>query len=125
MLVLFAICVVVTVVFKADVEAQGGAYATGVLVLMLSAATAAAIALWREKRRTFSMYCWIVAAIFAYTLIDNVIERPDGIIIASIFITMTVVISGISRYMRATELRVSEVGFCDSKPRTSLERDRQ
>jgi hypothetical protein len=112
-IVLFAICVVVTVVFKADVEAQGGAYATGVLVLMLSAGTAAAIALWREKRRTLSMYCWIVAAIFAYTLVDNVIERPDGIIIASIFITMTVVISGISRYMRATELRVSEVGFCD------------
>jgi hypothetical protein len=44
-LILFGICVVVTVVFDADVEAQGGAYATGVLVLMLSARTAAAIAI--------------------------------------------------------------------------------
>ncbi len=112
-LILFGICVVVTVVFDADVEAQGGAYATGVLVLMLSAGTAAAISLWREKRTVLSLYCWIVAVIFAYTLVDNVIERPDGIIIASIFIMMTVVVSGISRYMRATELRVSEVGFCD------------
>ena len=114
----FAICVVVTVVFDADVEAQGGAYATGVLVLMLSAGTAAAIALWREKRAMLSMYCWIVAVIFAYTLVDNVIERPDGLIIASIFITMTVVVSGISRYMRATELRVSEVGILRFVSRT-------
>src|SRR4029079_14057321 len=74
---------------------------------------AAAISLWREKRTVLSLYCWIVAVIFAYTLVDNVIERPDGINIASIFIMMTVVVSGISRYMRATELRVSEVGFCD------------
>jgi hypothetical protein len=84
----------------------------------LPAGTAAAISLWREKLRNLSMYCWIVAVIFAYTLVDNVIERPDGIIIASIFITMTVVVSGISRYMRATELRVSEVGFCDSTSRS-------
>jgi hypothetical protein len=35
-----AIAVVVTVVFAADVEAQGGAYATGVLVLMMSASVA-------------------------------------------------------------------------------------
>ena len=44
-LVLLAINVLVTLAFKADVEAQGGAYATGVLVLMLSAAIAAALAL--------------------------------------------------------------------------------
>src|SRR5882762_7204870 len=37
-LVLFAIDVIVTLIFKANVDAQGGAYATGVLVLMSSAA---------------------------------------------------------------------------------------
>src|SRR5437773_1049944 len=49
-LLLFAIDVIVTVVFDANVEAQGGAYATGVLVLMLSAAVAVALALWQEAR---------------------------------------------------------------------------
>lgn len=116
-LVLFGICVIVTIVFKADVEAQGGAYATGVLVLMLSAGIAAAIALWREERRGLSAYCWLVAGVFAFTLIENVIERPDGIIIASIFIAVTVIVSGVSRYIRATELRVSEVSFCDAASR--------
>lgn len=114
-LVLFSISTLVTLAFKANVEAQGGAYATGVLVLMLSAAIAAALSLWREHRRALSLYCWLVAGVFGYTTVDNVIERPDGIIIASIFIFATMVISAVSRYLRATELRVSELGFVDEK----------
>jgi hypothetical protein len=50
-LVLLAINVVVTLVFRASVSAQGGAYATGVLVLMLSAAVAVTVSLWREASR--------------------------------------------------------------------------
>jgi hypothetical protein len=114
-LVLFAINVAVTVAFRANVEEQGGAYATGVLVLMLSAAIAAALSLWREHRRLMSMYCWLVALIFAYTTVDNVIARPDGIIIASIFIVVIMIVSAISRYVRATELRVSALSFCDDE----------
>src|SRR5207249_5151088 len=49
-LVLFVIDVIVTVIFKADVEKQGGAYATGVLVLILSAGVAVTLALWQEAR---------------------------------------------------------------------------
>ena len=114
-LILFSITIIVTFVFKASVEAQSGAYATGVLVLMLSAATAAALALWREGRPTIATYCWLVAGVFAYTLIVNVIERPDGIIIASFFIAATIIVSGISRYLRATELRVSALTFADAE----------
>jgi hypothetical protein len=114
-LVLFAIAVTVTVVFRADVEAQGGAYATGVLVLMFSASVAAAVSLRHEGRKSLSRYSWLVAAIFAYTLVDNVHERPDGIIIASIFILLTLTVSGVSRYLRATELRVSALTFCDEE----------
>ncbi|HWQ31941.1 MAG TPA: hypothetical protein VNQ79_03590 [Blastocatellia bacterium] len=121
-LVLFTVCVIVTWIFKADVEAQGGAYATGVLALMLSAAIAVALALRRksadpriggETSVWLSNYFWLVAVVFAFTFIDNVIERHDGIIIASAFIFFVLVVSAISRYWRATELRVAEFTFDD------------
>jgi hypothetical protein len=46
--------------------------------------------------------------VFAYTTIANVIERPDGVKIAS-FIAAILATSLISRVTRATELRVTEV----------------
>ena len=112
-ILLFGITVIITLVFQADVQAQAGAYATGVLMLMLSAGIAVALALWREARRALSSYFWIVSAIFAFALVDNVIERPDGAIIACIFIAIMLVVSAISRYLRSTELRVSDVTFAD------------
>jgi hypothetical protein len=114
-LVLFTICVIVTVSFNADVDAQAGAYATGVLGLMLSGAIAAALALAREQQKAMSAYCWIIALIFAYALVGNVWERPDGIVITVIFILLTLAISAVSRYYRATEMRVSQITFCDTE----------
>jgi hypothetical protein len=96
--VLFAITVIVTLIFRADVEAQGGAYA---------------ISNWSEGLRRIAIYCGLVALVFGYTLITNVIERPDGIIIASVFIFVILTVSGISRYFRATELRVATITFVD------------
>ena len=116
-IVLFVTAVIVTVAFDANVEAQAGAYATGVLVLMLSAGAAVTLALWRESRRAAAIYFGIATLVFAFALIDNIIERPDGVIIASIFIAVIVVVSAISRYSRATELRVSEVTFADEETR--------
>lgn len=112
--VLFIIDVVVTVVFKANVEAQAGAYATGVLVLMLSAAFAASLALWKENK-LLSFYCGVVTLVFMYTLIENVRERPDGLIISSIFIFLVLVISAVSRLWRSTELRVTEFVLADKE----------
>ena len=114
-LVLFAFDVIVTLAFRANVDAQGGAYATGVLVLMSSAAVASAISLWREHSRGISLYCWGVVIVFAYTTIVNIKERTDGIIIASLFILFILVLSGISRYVRSTELRVEGHRFCDAE----------
>jgi hypothetical protein len=119
--VLFAITVIVTFAFDANVEAQSGAYATGVLVLMLSAAVAVALALWRESRSqanqgksaALSLYFWLVSGVFTFALVDNVIERPDGVIIASIFILAVLVLGAISRYRRSMEFRVSGVNFVD------------
>jgi hypothetical protein len=119
-LVLFAVDLLVTLIFRADVEAQGGAYATGVLVLMLSAAVAVTLGLWREAREaarfpTAGLYFGLVALVFAYTLAQNVRERPEGVIIASFFITGIVVLSALSRYLRATELRVESLTFADEE----------
>ncbi len=112
---LFGFNVLITLIFKADVDAQGGAYATGVLVLMSSAAVAAAISLWKERARLLSIYCWFVVVVFAYTTITNIIERRDGIIIASFFIVFILVVSGISRSWRATELRAEGYLFCNAE----------
>jgi len=121
--VLLVIDVAVTLAFRADVEAQGGAYATGVLVLMLSAAVAVALAFGREAlelsgrarvhARLQSLGFWIVTAILGYTLVTNVIERPDGVIVSSVFIAVVVILGAASRYARASELRVERVAFAD------------
>lgn len=114
-LALLTIDLLVTLAFRANVEAQSGAYATGVLFLMLSASVAAALALWREGRRLPGFYCWLVSVVFAYTLVANVIERPDGIVVASIFIVIVIAFGAASRYRRATELRVADLTIVDDE----------
>ena len=98
----------VTYSINADVNAQGGAYATGVLVLMTSAAVAVTILHWRRRS------AWVYSAmtlVFAYTTALNIYERPEGLKIASIFIAAIVLASITSRAMRSTELRIGEVRF--------------
>jgi hypothetical protein len=114
-LVLFVTAAVVTIIFQASVEAQGAAYATGVLVLMCSGALAVALALWRERARLTAAFFWIVTAVFVFTLVDNVIERPDGVIIAAVFIFAVIVIGSLSRFSRSTELRVANFSFRDEE----------
>jgi hypothetical protein len=103
-IVITGITIIVTLVFRADVEAQGGAYATGVLVLMGSAALAVAISAWHMRERQVLFLG--IAVVFAYTTVTNMVERPEGIKIASLFILGIVVSSLISRAARSTELRV-------------------
>jgi hypothetical protein len=112
-LVLLAVDVVVTLVFRADVEAQSGAYATGVLVLILSAAFAATLALWRERRRGLALYTGAICVVFLYTLADNCLERPDGLIIGSIFTLLLMLVSGLSRTLRSVEMRIPDAYFTD------------
>jgi hypothetical protein len=107
-LVFTLIAFTVTIIFKADVDAQGGAYATGVLVLMSSAAIAVTISAWRTAEEMRWPFLFI-SLVFAYTTVINIIERPEGIKIASLFIGTIVLTSLISRVMRTTELRVDKV----------------
>jgi hypothetical protein len=108
-LVFTAIAFIVTLIFHADVEAQGGAYATGVLVLMTSAAFAVTLASRRGRNRYAPWIFGLITVLFAYTTTVNVIERPDGIKIASFFIGTIVITSLVSRVLRSTELRVENV----------------
>jgi hypothetical protein len=102
-----AITFLITVLFRADVEAQGGAYATGVLVLMTSAAVAVTLH-FRDRRTQFLGFATITV-VFVYTTLLNIYERPEGIKIASWFIATIIVTSMISRVMRSTELRVRSI----------------
>jgi hypothetical protein len=110
-LVLTAICFVVTWIFDANVDKQGGAYATGVLVLMLSAAVAVTLSARRRGTKLSMVLFGIISVLFAYTLVDNAFERPDGLKIASVFIIAIIATSIISRATRSTELRVNDVVF--------------
>jgi hypothetical protein len=112
-LVLFVLDVVITLVFGASVEAQSGAYATGVLVLILSAAFAATLALWRERRRGLAFYMGVLCVVFAYTLADNCLERPDGLIIGTIFTLLLMLTCAISRSLRSVEFRIPHGYFAD------------
>ena len=103
------VAVVITLIFRADVEAQAGAYATGVLVLMSSAAVAVTLSVRRGGRRAAMLAFGLITLVFAYTTIANIFERPEGVKIASFFIAAIVVVSLISRVTRATELRVTKV----------------
>ena len=105
-LVFMAISFTVTILFRANVDAQGGAYATGVLVLMTSAAFAVTVAAWNNRARWPFL---LISFIFTYTTVLNIYERPEGIKIASFFIATIVMTSLVSRAMRSTELRITWV----------------
>jgi hypothetical protein len=99
----------VTWIFDASVDAQGGAYATGVLVLMSSAAIAVTIAARRAQQRNWTVAFGIVSAVLLYVTVVNVIERPDGVKIGACFIAGIILVSLLSRLARAFELRVTSV----------------
>ncbi|MCM3810063.1 APC family permease [Streptomyces samsunensis] len=99
----------VTWIFDADVDAQGGAYATGVLVLISSAAIAVTIAARKAGQRKWTIAFAVIAAVFLYTTVVNVIERPDGVKIGACFIAGIILVSLLSRLARAFELRVTSV----------------
>jgi len=122
MVILFTIVnLLVTWIFDADVTAQGGAYATGVLVLMSSACLATVIDKWRaHKNEGFFRLPWgyaVITGVFFYTTAANMYERPDGIKIASCFIVAILVSSFYSRLMRSTELRFQGFAFADDQSR--------
>jgi hypothetical protein len=74
---------------------------------MTSAAFAVALGAFRRRHRPLAYAA--ITLVFLYTTVANVIERPEGIKIASWFIVGIIATSMISRVWRSTELRIQGV----------------
>src|SRR5215204_4077498 len=85
-LVYTAVSIAITIAFHADVNAQAGAYATGILAMMVSGAVAVAISAVRGRQRAATIGFTVLTLILLYALGANVIEKPDGIVISALFI---------------------------------------
>jgi phosphatidylglycerophosphate synthase len=96
-LVYTAISIVITIIFRADVNAQAGAYATGILAMMVSAAIAVTISAARSRKRPATFGFGLLTVILLYALVENVREQPDGLTISATFIAGIVAISLASR----------------------------
>ncbi|MFI1562257.1 amino acid transporter [Streptomyces sp. NPDC020490] len=99
----------VTWIFDANVDKQGSAYATGVLVLISSAAIAVTIAARKAGQHGWTVGFGVISVVFLYTTVVNVLERPDGVKIGACFIAGIMLVSLLSRLARAFELRVTGV----------------
>src|SRR5919202_856590 len=119
-LVFTAVAVVIVVLFEANVDAQGGAYATGVLVVMTSAAIAVALSALRGRNKLGVVAFGVVTLVFIYTLVANVMERPEAIKIASCFVGAIIVTSLVSRLWRTSELRAESIEL-DKKPQSFVD----
>ncbi|WP_443217641.1 amino acid transporter [Saccharothrix sp. CCNWYY140] len=116
-LVYTVISIGITIAFKADVNAQAGAYATGILAMMVSGSVAVTISAWRRRQRGAGVGFAVLTLVLLYALVENVLEKPDGIAISAAFILGIVVISLVSRVSRTTELRADRIEFDDNARR--------
>jgi hypothetical protein len=110
-LVYTAVSIGITIAFGADVDAQAGAYATGILAMMVSGAAAVTISAVRRHRRGAVTGFTVLTLVLLYALVANIIEKPDGLAISALFIAAIIVLSLVSRVARTTELRVDRIEF--------------
>jgi hypothetical protein len=116
-LVYTAISIAITIAFGANVNAQAGAYATGILAMMVSGAVAVTISAGRRRQRRQTIAFTVLSLVLLYALVENIIEKPDGIAISGLFIAGIIVVSLISRVARTTELRADRIEFDDTARR--------
>ncbi len=116
-LVFTLVCFAVTLAFRAEVTAQAGAYATGVLAVITSATIAVTLSARRRRQRRAMVGFGLVALIFVYTTVVTVIEQPEGLLIAAVFVGAIIVVSLLSRVWRSTELRATEIVFDETAQR--------
>ena len=110
-LVYTGVSILITIGFRASVDAQAGAYATGILVMMVSAAAAVTVSAARRRERRRMVGFGVLTVVLLYALGANIVEKPDGIMISALFIAGIILVSLVSRVSRTTELRVEGVEF--------------
>lgn len=110
-LVYTVVSIAITVAFRADVDAQAGAYATGILAMMVSGAFAVTITVAQRRQRGSTVGFGVLTLVLLYALVENIREKPDGIEISALFIGGIIVISLVSRASRTTELRADRIEF--------------
>jgi len=116
-LVYTGISIAITVAFQADVDAQAGAYATGILAMMVSASVAVLISAIRRRRAQAIIGFAVLTVVLGYALVDNIIEKPDGLAISAMFILGIVAVSIVSRVTRTTEIRADRIEFDETARR--------
>ncbi|GAA1546549.1 APC family permease [Streptomyces albidochromogenes] len=110
-LVYTALCIIITIAFDADVDKQAGAYATGILAMMVSGAFAVTVSALRRRQRVTTAGFAALTAVLLYALVANIIDKPDGIALSGMFIAGIIAVSLISRVSRTTELRADRLVF--------------
>ncbi|MFE5257501.1 APC family permease [Streptomyces coelicoflavus] len=110
-LVYTVVCVLITIAFDADVDAQAGAYATGILAMMVSGAFAVTVSTARRGHRPAAIGFALLTLVLLYALVYNIVDKPDGITISGFFIAGIILVSLISRIARTTELRADRIVF--------------
>jgi hypothetical protein len=108
-LVYTTVAILITILFRADVDSQAGAYATGVLAMMVSAAFAVTVWARRARRTGPTVGFAVITLVFTYALVANAVEKPDGVLISLGFIAGIIAISLVSRVSRTTELRADHI----------------
>jgi hypothetical protein len=110
----------VTFLFQAEVDYQRGAYATGVVALIL-ATSLVALGHWRKHslpHRRWWQQPWrfaITAGLFLLLLLTVVVQSPSGLMISCFFIGTILTSSVVSRVLRTHELRTVGFDFVDER----------
>jgi hypothetical protein len=127
LLILFGLLnLAVTLYFRADVNDQRGAYATGVLVLFTSASCVTVLDRGRrrereEPRRSVPARLLggygLIAVAFAVSTVAVILHSPSGLLISGGFIVILFLTSVISRALRVNELRTIGFEFKDEHSR--------
>lgn len=133
-----AISLIVTVVFRASVTAQRGAYATGFLVIVAGGAYAsyrACKAHWHDKQppharqriepgfaqplvwRAGTVFFALALCLFSMVAVAVVANQPTGVLLATWFILALLTTSVVTRFFRNMELRCEGLTFKDEGSR--------